>query len=160
MDELGFAALLAELRDDVRIVARAGQLAKTRFAEGSATGLEGCAFHLVRLFNVVEQMALRVAGAFENDISADGGWHAELVRRVSVEVRGVRPALFPASARAALRELRGFRHVITHAYDLELDRRRMALVVESAALVVNDIGAWVESFANATARMHEWNLEA
>jgi len=159
MDELGFAVLVAEMRDDVRIVERASERAKARFAESSAVYLEGCAFHLVRLFNVVQQMALRVAGAFENDISQDGGWHAELVRRVSIEVPGVRPALFPESARPAVRDLRGFRHVITHAYDLELDRERMELVLKSASLVGNDIGAWVESFATAAAKMHNWPLQ-
>ena len=158
MDCLGFATLVAEMRDDVRIVERAGECAKARFADSSVACLEGCAFHLARLFNVVEQMALRVAGAFENDISQDGGWHAELVRRLSIEVPGVRPALFPESSRPALRDLRGFRHVITHAYDLELNRERMELVLKSASLVVNDIGAWVESFATAAAQMHDWPL--
>lgn len=159
MDELGFASLVAEMRDDVRIAERAGGYAKTRFAEPTVACLEGCAFHLVRLFNVVEQMALRVAGAFENDVTEDGGWHAELLRRVSIEIPGVRPALFPKSARPALRDLRGFRHVITHAYDLELDRKRIGLVLKSACLVVKDISVWVESFIAAAAQMHDWSLE-
>ena len=159
MDELGFAALAAEMRDDVQIVQRAGALAEDRFADSSVASLEGCAFHLVRLFNVVEQMALRIASAFENDITQDGGWRAELIRRVSIAVPGVRPELFPESARPALRELRGFRHVITHAYDLELDRERTGLVLKRATLVAKEIAGWVDSFTSAAAQMHNWNLE-
>ena len=159
MDQLGFGALVAEMRDDMKIIERAGELAQERFAEVSASGLESCAFHLVRLFNVVEQMALRVAGAFENDVTEDGGWHAELLRRVSIDIPGVRPSLFPKSARPALRDLRGFRHVITHAYDLELDRKRIELVLKSACLIAKDISDWVESFITAAAQMHDWSLE-
>jgi hypothetical protein len=46
-----------------------------------------------------------------------------------------------------------------HAYDLELDRNRIELVLKSACLVVKDLSVWVESFIAAAAQMHDWPLE-
>ena len=45
---------------------------------------------------------------------------------------GVRPALFPAALRPALNDLRAFRHVIRHAYELTIDRSKDFPVPELA----------------------------
>jgi hypothetical protein len=63
--------------------------------------LEGCAHHLARLYNVIEQMGTRIARAVENQIEDDRGWHAELIRRLSIPVAGVRLAYFPENLRQA-----------------------------------------------------------
>jgi hypothetical protein len=59
-----------------------------------------------------------IAKAFENNIDDEQGWHMESMRRLSIDIPGVRPALFPGALAADLQELRGFRHVVRHAYDL------------------------------------------
>ena len=135
MDELGLTTLRDELVADCRVAEGAWGTAQKRFGEQTDAGLEGCAHHLARFYNVVEQMALRVARTFENRIEDASGWHAESVRRLSIPIRGVRPAFFSAELGQALRELRGFRHVFAHAYDLELDRDKMALLLKYAGQV-------------------------
>lgn len=149
MDELALISLRSELLADCRVAVDAWRTAEARFDEGSISGLEGCAHHLCRLYNVVEQMAMRVARAFENHLEEDGGWHAELIRRLSIPIDGIRPALFDDSMRAPLRELRGFRHVVNHAYELTLDRDRMALLVRDAGKVAPLLERACESFCAA-----------
>lgn len=151
MDRLGLTALKDELMADCRVAEAAWRTAEARLAEGTPAGLEGCAHHLSRLYNIVEQMALRVARAFENHLEDDGGWHAELFRRMSIPITGVRPALFPAELRHPLRELRGFRHLFTHAYDLELDRDRIALLVRDAGLIAPRLAPACDAFCSAAA---------
>lgn len=42
------------------------------------------------MFNVFEQMALRVAKAFENNIDDEQGWHGALLKRLALAIPGVR----------------------------------------------------------------------
>jgi hypothetical protein len=133
MDRIGIITLRAEVEDDLRVAAEAAAAASDRLRQGGASGQESCAYQFVRFFNIIEQMGLRIAKAFENHIDDERGWHAELIHRLSIAVPGVRPALYQPPVLSALRDLRGFRHVVTHAYDLELDQDRLALVLKHAA---------------------------
>jgi hypothetical protein len=149
MDRIGLVTLQAEVMDDVRVVSEAAAMARLRLSIGNDSGLESCAYQLVRVFNIIEQMGLRIAKAFENHIDDERGWHAELIHRLSIEVPGIRPALYQPEILPALRDLRGFRHVITHAYDLVLEADRLAIVVrhagEAARLLPGRVGSFFET---------------
>jgi hypothetical protein len=149
MDRIGLITLRAEVEDDLRVAAEAAAAASDRLRQGGASGHESCAYQLVRFFNIVEQMGLRVAKAFENHIGDERGWHAELVHRLSIVVPGVRPALYQQAVLPALRDLRGFRHVATHAYDLELDQARLALVLKHAEEASRLLPGMVTAFFDA-----------
>lgn len=146
MDRLGVITLQAETSEDVRLAGEAARLAGIRLTDNSDSGLESCAYQLVRMFNIVEQMGLRVAKAFENHIDDERGWHAELIHRLSIAVPGVRPRLYPPPILSALRDLRGFRHIITHSYDLSLDRERIMIVVRHADELARSLPKLVEEF--------------
>ena len=151
MDRIGLITLRAEVEDDVRVATEAATFAADRLRQGGASGHESCAYQLVRCFNIIEQMGLRIAKAFENHIDDERGWHAELVHRLSIEVPGIRPALYQSDILPALRDLRGFRHVITHAYDLALEADRLTIVVrhadEAACLLPGMVGRFFETVA-------------
>lgn len=148
MDRIGLQTLDAELQADVAEAADAMATVRERLLLASPAGREAAAFQLVRLYNIIEQMALRVAKAFENHIDDDSGWHAELMKRVSIEIKGIRPPLWPTSLAAPLRQLRGFRHVVTHAYDLTLDPERLTLVVRDAETVVHALRPACRTFVD------------
>jgi hypothetical protein len=151
MDELGLQTLHDELIDDCRVATAALAIARQRLAESSASALEGCAHHLARIYNVIEQMSLRVAGTFENRIADDGGWHAEPIARLSLRIEGVRPALFPVDLRQPLRERRGFRQMFTHAYELDLDCEKLVLLLKYADRVVPRLSELCEAFVRQVA---------
>ena len=123
MDEIALRTLGREMLDDCRVANEAFIKARDRCARGDEVGYEACAHHLSRMFNGIEQMGLRVAKAFENNIDDEQGWHTGLLKRLGLEITGVRPALLPAELKLPLHESKGFRHLIVHAYELELDRR-------------------------------------
>lgn len=127
MDELGLTTLRSELLEDCRVASEAACLARDRFGAGRVEQLEACAYQLARFYNAVEQMALRVARAFENNIDDDQSWHMELLRRLSLEIPGIRPPFWPRELSVDLQELRAFRHVIRHAYDLVLQPSKCGL---------------------------------
>lgn len=136
MDELKLAALRGELVADCHVAEQTLQTAEARLAERTDSGLEAGSHYLARLYNIIEQMGVRIAKIFENQLAEESGWHAELVRRLSIPIQGVRPAFFSEECLQPLRELRGFRHVFTHAYDLRLDPDKIALLLKYARQVV------------------------
>ena len=121
MDDIALQTLREEMLDDCRVIADAFAKAADRFARRDEIAYEGCAHHLCRMYNAFEQMGLRIAKVFENNIGDEQGWHSALLNRLSIKIDGIRPALIPADLKPPLRELKAFRHVFVHAYELELD---------------------------------------
>jgi hypothetical protein len=152
MDRIALETLRQELLSDGRIVLDSFSKAGKRMALKSDVGYEGCAHHLCRLYNAVEQMGLRVTKAFENHIDDDQGWHTALLGRISIPISGVRPALIPKELKNALEELKGFRHVFVHAYELELDPEKLALLLKYAERVASRFPALTEAFVEEVAR--------
>ena len=153
MDEIGYRTLKAELEADCDVIECAASDAKSRFGTASATELEACAFQLVRCYNAIEQMGLRIAKACENNIDDEKGWHVELIRRLSLSIPEVRPALFPKEIIADLGELRGFRHVVVHAYDLVLKKDRMTALLDASQRVSVRIRDLTREFLEQLAKL-------
>ncbi len=144
--------------EDVRVALEANRAAIERFARRDQVGYEACAHHLSRMFNVFEQMALRVAKVFENNIDDEQGWHGALLKRLALAIPGVRPALIPPELKLPLNELKAFRHVIVHAYDLQLDPEKLALVMKYAGQVADSLPGMIDRFLATVAL--EQQLEA
>lgn len=152
MDRVELQTLQAEMRDDCRVVRDAFLKAKDRFERQEEVAHEGCAHQLCRMYNAIEQMGLRVAKAFENSIDDEKGWHSGLLNRLSIRIDGVRPAVFPSALRGPLNELKGFRHIFTHAYELELDPEKLALLLKYAKSIADAVPSLVDEFILAVAR--------
>jgi hypothetical protein len=151
VDDLELQTLASELKADVAVVVAAIDLAGRRFAEGTPSGHDSAAHHVSRAYNVIEQMASRVAKVFENNLDDERGWHAELIRRLSIRIEGVRPPLFADDVRQPLQELRAFRHVFVHAYELTVDPEKLGLILKYARVVQERIPGLVSAFVAAVA---------
>lgn len=89
-------------------------------------------YYLHNLYNAFENICLNVARTFENQVDDHGQWHALLLKRMTLDVEGLRPKLLSAEAYRCLDELRRFRHVFRNAYTIELDSQRIAIVIAQA----------------------------
>lgn len=90
MDRVGLRTLKVELMADAAETELALADIRERLQIDGPAGREAAAFHLVRLYNIAEQMALRVAKVFENHIDDESGRHSELMRRLSLDIPEVR----------------------------------------------------------------------
>ncbi|MDQ2867391.1 MAG: hypothetical protein M3R59_03110 [Verrucomicrobiota bacterium] len=151
MDEIALQTLREEMLDDARVATGAYAKARDRFTLGTEVGYEACAHHLSRMFNAFEQMGLRVAKTFENNIDDEQGWHAALLKRLALCIEGVRPALIPKEMRQPLAELKAFRHIV-HAYDLELDPEKLKLLLGYAERVASGLHDVVLRFVRHVAK--------
>jgi HepT-like protein len=103
-------------------------------------------------------MGLRVAKAFENNIDDEQGWHSSLLNRLAIQIEGVRPALIPLALKAPLQELKAFRHVFVHAYELELDPGKLELLLKHARTVAGHFPGLIEEFVRKVAREQQIEL--
>jgi hypothetical protein len=149
MDRIGLQTLRAEMLADSGMMQEAYAKAAQRLARAEEVAYEGCGHQLCRFYNAFEHAGLRLAKAFENHIDNEEGWHPALLNRLYLEIEGLRPALIPRDLKNALNELRGFRHVFVHAYDLALDPGKLQPLVEYAGEVAGRFPALIESFVSA-----------
>ena len=113
-------ALLADIE---RIADRvAERLAKSA---GTPEGVDSMAYQIHNLYGAFEQLFEEVARAFENQVDPVQ-YHANLLRRMTLHIEGIRPAFLSESTAAMLDELRRFRHLFRHAYGIDLDPVRVA----------------------------------
>ena len=133
MDEAAIAVLRATLRERLR---ETGQIAgrieerQARFHE-SAEGVDSMAYQLHNLYGAFEQLFEEVARSFENQIDGER-YHTDLLRRMKLEIEGVRPALLSEQTFTQLDELRRFRHFFRHAYSADLDPAKVTDLVTRA----------------------------
>ena len=90
------------------------------------------AYYLHNLYCAFESIFQRVAEVFGNQISDRAGWHADLLRRMTLDIEGLRPRMLSDKAYDGLDELRRFRHLFRSAYRLRLHAERLQLVHKKA----------------------------
>ena len=156
MDAIGLGILERELAADRRVLADAAGKAAQRIGETHDGHLEACAYELARFYTVFERMLEGICEAFENHFEHDGDWHERLLTRLSLELPGLRPAFLPETAVENLRELKRFRHLIRHAYDLKLRDERLRELVQCAVECDSAVRAWCEDFVGAVRREQNW----
>ena len=100
---------------------------KLKRIEPDELDFAGLAYTIVNIYNLMENYFLCVAKGFENAIERDR-WHKDLVKRMSLEIEGVRPAFLERRDVPLIDELKAFRHVFRNIYQGELDIGKVKLV--------------------------------
>jgi hypothetical protein len=88
-------------------------------------------FYLNQLYSGYKKIFYKVAEVFENTVDTLH-WHKSLLDRMRLSIEGLRPALLSEEAFHCLNELRAFRHFFRHAYDIDLEPEKVALVFKKA----------------------------
>lgn len=81
-------------------------------------------YYLNNLYNAFENISLNVARTFENQLDNRDQWHTALLKRMTLDIEGIRPKLWRGETYKSLDELCRFRHIFRHAYTIELDPHR------------------------------------
>lgn len=127
------ATLSAVIENDIRAIEsmthRLRGIAASMNPE-AFTELAGAAYLLHNIYNALENTFEQISRSFENHVKDVSKWHKELLGKMFLEIRGIRPAVFPQELRGILNELRGFRHVFRHSYDFEIDPKKLQIVIE------------------------------
>jgi len=89
------------------------------------------AYNLHNLYNAFEDLFREIAKTFENEIENFEYYHKELLKRMTVEIYGIRPKILSKESYAVLDELRVFRHIFRHAYTYEIVPEKINLLKDN-----------------------------
>lgn len=156
MDATGLTILLKELDADGGVALIAAKNAAQRLREEAPGRLEACAFELARFYNVMERMFASICEGFENHFEKRGDFHEKLIQRLSLNLEGIRPAFIPKEAVTGVRELKGFRHIARHAYDLTLREDRLRELSVAAEMLAAELPGWCREFGRQVRLEQGW----
>ena len=150
MDEGAFALLEATLRARCRDIDRIGDRVAERLQglPGGGEAIDSMGYQLHNLYGAFEQVFEEVARFFENRID-DAAYHADLIRRMQLDIRGVRPAVLSVETASRLDELRRFRHLFRHAYAADLDPARVTALAAEVPGIRSAFARDIERFLSA-----------
>jgi hypothetical protein len=146
MDRIALQILEDGWVQDGKTMRRAAALLESRLAEPTDGRWAAAAFEINRIYNILEKAFERLCETFENHLVKTGRYHDTLIERVTLDLKGIRPAFLPAEAIRDVRELKGFRHLFRHAYDLDLDPVRVTAAADNAARCVQSFDGWCAAF--------------
>ena len=155
MDAIRLTVLLKEIEADCAVIQDAAHRAQVRLSESTDGHLEACAYELARLYNIVEKILERICHGFENHFERQGDYE-RLLQRLALALPGIRPAFIPREAVRAVRELKGFRHVVRHAYDLEFREERMKELAALAEQLAAQLPIWSADFGGRVKAEQGW----
>ena len=111
-----YGDLQSALRDDIGVIGRTGRSALI------PAGL------LENYYTCLETSMLRISQRFENNLDPSR-WHAELLRKMTLRIEGIRVEVFDDATYARLVELLKFRHFRRYYFEVEYDWDRIDFLV-------------------------------
>lgn len=88
------------------------------------------AYHLSGIYSCLEDIFFKIAKVFENRVENPSSWHRELLERMRIEVRNIRPRVISEETYPLLDEMRRFRHVFRSSYMFSLKRPQIELLAK------------------------------
>ena len=133
MDDARIAVLKAEVDSRMREIETIYERIEERRARFSETaeGIDSMAYQIHNLYSAFEQLFETVVHFFENRIE-EQRYHVDLLRRMRLEIEGMRPVLVSDEAYILLDELRRFRHFFRHAYTADLKPENLVDLLSKA----------------------------
>lgn len=86
---------------------------------------DSVALNLHGLYSGLERIFEKIASAVDGSIPEGANWHRELLKQMSIEIPGSRPAVISPELQEQLEEYRGFRHVVRNVYTYRLSLEKM-----------------------------------
>ena len=141
--------LRKEIEADLAAIGRQmGELAGARagvVAPPTPKDLAYLAYLLHGIYTGWESAMRRIATSFENRLDP-AQWHAQLLRRMTLDLPGIRPRVIDATARGHLEKLRSFRHFFRHNYGVPLRWPEIELVLAAYDAGASEMDVCLDRF--------------
>ncbi|MEL6899994.1 MAG: hypothetical protein AAFP07_03510 [Cyanobacteria bacterium J06606_4] len=148
MDRERIAGFTAELKGQLKLIKRVDARLASRVGDGLDTPgqLDSVAYQIHNLYCAVEDLLKMVASAFENNIGTASDWHRLLLLRLSQPVNGIRPAFLSEASLDTMNKLRGFRHLVRHAYGTDIELEQLRPNLQAAQTLYRTIAEDTDTF--------------
>jgi hypothetical protein len=110
-----------ELRQIKKVVERVEKGVSELSQEPPDMIVVGLAGYIHSFYNGLEKIFDLIAEYVDNFVPPDKAWHKELLKQMTLEIHGVRPAVLTAELASVLEDYLEFRHFFRHSYSFDLD---------------------------------------
>lgn len=97
-------------------------------------------------YNICERIFKLIAKEINGDFEAGEHWHKQLLYRMTLELKDIRPPLISKEVAASLDEFLSFRHLFRNIYGFELMGDRMDRLVEKFFITADQFKKEIEGF--------------
>ena len=115
--------------------------------------IDSAGYWMHNLYCALEDLFKVVSAFWENHLSADGDYHVNLLKRMMINIKDIRPPLLSLDSYEYLNELRGFRHFFRHAYSYGLDDERISYLIRKTIakkeMILADLSKFREKIEEA-----------
>ncbi len=140
--------LRQELEDLVFVIHRVERIWEQSARYPDDSYIDATALNLHGFYSGIERMFEVIAVGVDQTIPEGSHWHIDLLRQMSVEIPGVRPAVIEPSLRDKLDKYRGFRHVVRNVYTYNLDADLIDLLVRQLPETAREADQAMSDFAD------------
>jgi len=95
----------------------------------------------------IERIFERIAKELNGGIPEGDDWHRQLIRDMTLDIKGVRPPVISEELEKMLIEYLRFRHVFRNIYGFSLEWRFMEGLVERLPVTLNTLKKDIEGFS-------------
>jgi hypothetical protein len=97
-------------------------------------------------YNICERIFKLITKEINGDFEAGEHWHKQLLYRMTLELKDIRPALISKELAASLDEFLTFRHLFRNIYGFELMGDRLNRLVEKFFTTADQFKKEIEDF--------------
>ena len=117
---------------------------KPSIDDKEAKRIKGSILH--DFYNACERIFKLIAREIHGDFDAGEHWHKQLLYRMTLELKDIRPAVISKELAASLDEFLTFRHLFRNIYDFELLGGRLDKLVEKFFITAEHFKQEIEDF--------------
>ncbi len=108
--------------------------------------LESIALKLHNFYTGCERIFTRISEELNGGLPRSHDWHVRLLRKMTLDIEGIRPAVLTRETASLLDEYRAFRHIVRNIYGFELRMSRMAPLLDNFREALNAVRSDTEAF--------------
>ncbi|MCY3970146.1 MAG: hypothetical protein OXG74_09440 [Acidobacteria bacterium] len=145
-DEAFARRLAAEIRGEFASLALLEEQSAAAPRETDTFSLRARGSILHDFYNGIERVFVRIAEELNGGVPKGEQWHRQLLRDMSLEIPGLRPAVIDEDLERSLGGFLRFRHVFRNVYGFALEEKRMRPLEDSLPAVLGAFRRRLDEF--------------
>lgn len=137
--------LISFIEEELRMIRQLSlEIAKCRGNTNISRRAKGSILH--DFYNACERIFEFIAREINGGIPSAEHWHKKLLHQMTIEVKGLRPAVVSKKLAAGLDEYLAFRHLFRNIYGFELESERLDRLAENFNKIVSQFSREIKGF--------------
>ena len=108
--------------------------------------LDSVALNLQNFYTAIEKIYTIIGKNIDKTIPEGSNWHSEILDQMTLEIKGVRPAVVSKNTKSKLEEYLGFRHVVRNVYSFNLNPQKIEPLVKNLQSLNKILKSEIEEF--------------